>query len=81
MLTKKEREEMMEYVKSEKKKVQDESEERKQFMQTMEQKRVRNERLTDLEQVRIVFASLLLTAFLTQGLPRIVSSVPKPLTT
>jgi hypothetical protein len=43
----------MEYMKSEKKKVQDESEERKQFMQTMEQKRVRNEKLTDLEQVRI----------------------------
>ena len=43
---------MMEYMKSEKKKLQDESEDRKQHMQTMELKRMQNEKLTDLEQVR-----------------------------
>merc|ERR1712026_365249 len=50
VLTKKEREEMMEHMKNEKKKLQDDSEARKQHMQNMEQKRVQNEKLTDLEQ-------------------------------
>jgi len=50
VLTKKEREEVMEYMKSEKKKLQDESEDRKHFMQNMEQKRLKNEKLSDLEQ-------------------------------
>lgn len=50
VLTKKEREEMMEKMKSEKKKQQDDSEARKQHMQNMEHKRMENEKLTDLEQ-------------------------------
>ena len=43
---------MMDQMKKEKKMLQDESEDRKQHMQTMEHKRVQNEKLTDLEQVR-----------------------------
>ena len=43
---------MMENMKSEKKQLQDDSEDRKQHMQTMELKRMQNEKLTDLEQVR-----------------------------
>jgi len=50
VLTKKEREEMMEYMKYEKKQLQDDSEDRKQHMQTMELKRMQNEKLSDLEQ-------------------------------
>ena len=45
---------MMEHMKYEKKQLQDDSEDRKQHMQTMELKRMQNEKLSDLEQVRNV---------------------------